>query len=147
MDQVWLCWIEFKGAILMRSEMENDRNRTEDRETQRGSENYFFGSLGVAALVIGIAHWMLGGAVPSWTSDWRLTSFGWATLASLQLLTLFSLRRQLASFHLKRTWLIPLIMLWVGFDLPLALSRHDYIALPLAYGISQAIFLFNLEAS
>jgi hypothetical protein len=108
-------------------------------------ENYFFGCLGAAALMIGIAQWILGGIAPGWLPGGTSRVIGWAALIILQLLTLFALRRRLLFLRLTRLWVPVLVVLWIGFDLPLALSRHVYIALPLAYGISQIPLLLSLR--
>jgi hypothetical protein len=91
--------------------------------------------------MIGLTQWIVGGNALGWVSRW----VGWTALAALQFLTLFSLRRRLVFHHLSSSWLLLLVMLWIGYDVPLALYRHAYMVLPLGYGISQIAFLFNFR--
>jgi hypothetical protein len=60
-----------------------------------------------------------------------------------ELLTLWALSRRLRVLSLSRLWLWGLLALWVGFDISLIVSRQLYLVLPIAYGLSQAAFLFD----
>jgi hypothetical protein len=112
---------------------------------ERQGPNYFFGCLGAAGLIIGASEWIIGGRTPNWLSGDAGRNIGWAVLITLQLLTIFALRRRLLALRRTRLWVLILLMLWISFDLPLALSRNRYIALPLVYGVSQTPLLFNLR--
>jgi hypothetical protein len=73
------------------------RNQSEGRidKFDRQGENYFFGCLGAAGLIIGISQWTLGGIAPGWLPGWAGRVIGWTALIAIQLLTLFALRRRL----------------------------------------------------
>lgn len=107
-------------------------------------EKYLVGCLGAAGLIIGVAEWICGGRV--WDGmPWRVESFfAWSALISLQLLTLYSLTRRLAALGQNVRWAGLILLLWVGFDVPL-IGKHAYTVLPLLYSASQIFFLFDLR--
>ena len=111
----------------------------------RPDEEYFAGCLGFAILISGIGEWIHSGSVPSWMPQWFGFTLACIGLGVLQALTLVGLRRHLASLGRSYWWTGLLLTLWIGFDLPLIATRGVYLILPLAYGISQAAFLFNLR--
>ena len=111
----------------------------------RPSENYVVGCFGAAGLIIGASEWARQGLPLGWMPSQAGYVLAWSGLLLLQLLTLYALKRRLTALGRSVRWAGLILVLWVGFDVPLVASRHAYILLPLLYGASQVIFLFNLR--
>jgi hypothetical protein len=111
----------------------------------RPSEKYVVGCLGAAGLIIGAAGWICNGGPLGWMPRQVGLIFAWSGLVLLQLLTLYVLKRRLAALRQSLQWVWPVVALWVGFDTPLIASRHAYMFLPLLYGASQVLFLFDVR--
>ena len=123
----------------------NELSSLKLENNRRHGEDYFFGCLGTVALIIGVVEWILRGCSLSWLPHWLGCGLGWLAMTSLQSLTLVSLRRRLVFLRLSKSWFWLLLILWVAFDIPLVVYRQAYMVLPIAYGIAQASFLFNLR--
>jgi hypothetical protein len=112
---------------------------------RRHDEDYFFGCLGAVGLMIGTVEWILSGCSVSWLPHWLGCGLAWLAMISLQSLTLVSLLRRLVFLRLSKSWFWLLLILWIAFDIPLIVARQAYVVLPIAYGIAQASFLFDLR--
>jgi hypothetical protein len=109
----------------------------------RSSASYVPGCLAAVGLIIGTAEWISNGHEMHGMSYEMILRFAWIPLIALEFLTVVALGRRLVMLSYTTRWVWPLAVLWIAFDVPLAMYRHSYIVLALAYGVSQFIFLFN----
>lgn len=119
------------------------RQALESKLTFDREERYFAGALGATGLIIEAARSIVFGKIANHQLGLLGVVLMWVGLLTLQILTVIALKRRLSQRSANSRWLVLLLADWIGYDLALMTFHNEVIWLPLLYGFSQALFLFN----